>query len=46
MVLPKAIRELARIDAGDELEVGYSGGMGETAKSQQPSLACRIRGNP
>ena len=27
MVLPKAIREMARIEAGDELEVGYSGGM-------------------
>lgn len=27
MVLPKAIREMARIGAGDQLEVGYSGGM-------------------
>lgn len=27
MVLPKAIREMARLAAGDELEVGYSGGM-------------------
>ncbi|MFP4260985.1 MAG: AbrB/MazE/SpoVT family DNA-binding domain-containing protein [Opitutales bacterium] len=26
-VLPKAIREMARLEAGDELEVGYSGGM-------------------
>jgi len=27
MVLPKAIREMARIDTGDELEVGFYGGM-------------------
>lgn len=25
-VIPKAIRELARIKAGDQLDVGYSGG--------------------
>lgn len=27
VVLPKALRELARISEGDELEVGFSGGM-------------------
>lgn len=26
-VLPKAIRDMARLEPGDELEVGYSGGM-------------------
>lgn len=27
MVIPKAVRAMARIAPGDELEVGYSGGM-------------------
>jgi AbrB family looped-hinge helix DNA binding protein len=27
IVLPKAIREMARIEAGNELEIDYSGGM-------------------
>jgi AbrB family looped-hinge helix DNA binding protein len=26
-VIPKAIRKLARIKAGDQLDVGYSGGL-------------------
>ena len=26
-VIPEAIREMARIKAGDELDVGYSGGL-------------------
>ncbi len=27
MVIPEAIREMARIKAGDQLDVGYSGGL-------------------
>lgn len=42
MVLPKAIRELARIEAGDELEVGYSGGM-IVLRKPEPLNATRVR---
>ena len=42
MVLPKAIREMARIDAGDKLEVGYSGGMIVLRKAE-PLDSTRIR---
>jgi bifunctional DNA-binding transcriptional regulator/antitoxin component of YhaV-PrlF toxin-antitoxin module len=42
MVLPKAIREMARIEAGDELEVGYSGGM-VVLRKPEPLDTARIR---
>lgn len=42
MVLPKSIREMARLDAGDELEVGYSGGM-IVLRKPEPLNAARVR---
>jgi AbrB family looped-hinge helix DNA binding protein len=42
MVLPKAIREMARIEAGDELEVGYSGGM-IVLRKPEPFDSARVR---
>lgn len=42
MVLPKAIREMARIEAGDELEVGYSGGM-IVLRKPEPLDTARVR---
>lgn len=42
MVLPKAIREMARIKAGDALEVGYSGGM-IVLRKQLPLDSSRVR---
>ncbi len=42
MVLPKAIREMARLDVGDELEVGYSGGM-IVLRKPEPLNAGRVR---
>lgn len=41
-VLPKAIREMARIEAGDELEVGYSGGM-IVLRKPEPMDTRRVR---
>ena len=41
-VIPEAIRELARIKAGDQLEVGYSGGLIVMRKRQQLTPA-RVR---
>ena len=41
-VLPKAIREMARIEAGDELEVGYSGGM-IVLRKPEPLNTVRVR---
>jgi AbrB family looped-hinge helix DNA binding protein len=42
MVLPKAIREMARLEAGDELEVGYSGGM-IVLRKPDPLDTARVR---
>jgi AbrB family looped-hinge helix DNA binding protein len=42
MVLPKAIREMARIKVGDELEVGYSGGM-IVLRKPEPLDTARVR---
>lgn len=42
MVLPKAIREMARVDAGDKLEVGYSGGM-IVLRKPEPLNTARVR---
>lgn len=42
MVLPKSIREMARIGPGDELEVGYSGGM-IVLRKPEPLNDARIR---
>jgi AbrB family looped-hinge helix DNA binding protein len=41
-VIPEAIREMARIKAGDELEVGYSGGL-IVMRKRQPLTAARVR---
>jgi AbrB family looped-hinge helix DNA binding protein len=42
VVLPKALREMARIAEGDELEVGYSGGMLVLRKAE-PLDAAKVR---
>jgi antitoxin PrlF len=42
MVLPKSIREMARLDVGDELEVGYSGGM-IVLRKPEPLSTTRVR---
>jgi len=42
MVLPKAIRAMARIEAGDELEVGYSGGL-IVLRKPEPLDSLRVR---
>lgn len=42
MVLPKAVRQMARLDVGDELEVGYSGGM-IVLRKPEPLNAARVR---
>jgi AbrB family looped-hinge helix DNA binding protein len=42
MVLPKAIREMARIGAGDELEIGYSAGM-IVLRKPQPLDKAKVR---
>ena len=41
-VLPKAIREMAQIEAGDELEIGYSGGM-IVLRKPEPLDTVRVR---
>ena len=51
-VIPEAIREMARIKAGDQLDVGYSGGLIVMRKRQNltpsrvRSLLLRGRGLP
>lgn len=42
MVLPKSIRAMARLNAGDELEVGYSGGM-IVLRKPEPLNAARVK---
>jgi AbrB family looped-hinge helix DNA binding protein len=42
MVIPEAIREMARIKAGDQLDVGYSGGLIVMRKRQSLTPA-RVR---
>jgi len=42
MVLPKTIREMARLEAGDELEVGYSGGL-ILLRKPEPLDPARVR---
>jgi AbrB family looped-hinge helix DNA binding protein len=41
-VIPEAIRELARIKAGDQLEVGYSAGL-IVMRKRQPLTPARVR---
>lgn len=41
-VIPAAIRELAQVGAGDELEVGYFGGM-IFMRKREPLTAGRVR---
>ena len=41
-VIPEAIREMARIKAGDELEVGYSGGL-IVMRKRQALTPARVR---
>ena len=41
-VIPEAIREIARIKAGDQLDVGYSGGLVVMRKRQSLTPA-RVR---
>ena len=42
MVIPKAIREQARIKAGDQLDVGYSVGL-IVMRKRQPLTPARVR---
>lgn len=41
-VIPQAIREMARIKAGDELDVGYSGGL-IVMRKRQAFTPARVR---
>jgi AbrB family looped-hinge helix DNA binding protein len=41
-VIPEAIREMARIKAGDQLDVGYSGGL-IVMRKRQPLTPARVR---
>lgn len=41
-MLPKAIREMARVEAGDELEVGYCGGL-IVLRKPDPLNSTRVR---
>lgn len=41
-VIPEAIREMARIKAGDQLDVGYSGGL-IVMRKRQPLTPSRVR---
>ena len=41
-VIPQAIREMARIKAGDQLDVGYSGGL-IVMRKRQPLTPARVR---
>lgn len=42
MVIPKSVRAMARIDPGDELEVGFSGGM-IVLRKPEPLNSDRVR---
>jgi AbrB family looped-hinge helix DNA binding protein len=42
MVIPEAIREQARIEAGDELDIGFSDGL-IVLRKRRPLTAARIR---
>jgi AbrB family looped-hinge helix DNA binding protein len=42
MVIPKAIREQARLRKGDELDVGYANGL-IVMRKRQPLNAARVR---
>lgn len=42
MVIPEAIREQARIRAGDEVEVGYANGL-VVLRKRQPLTPARVR---
>ena len=42
MVIPKSVRTMARIAAGDELEVGFSGGM-IVLRKPEPLDTARVR---
>jgi len=42
MVVPEAIREMARIKAGDQLDVGYSGGL-IVMRKRQALTPARVR---
>ena len=41
-MIPEAIREMARIKAGDQLDVGYSGGL-IVMRKRQPLTPARVR---
>ena len=41
-VIPAPIREMARIKTGDQLDVGYSGGL-IVMRKRQPLTASRVR---
>jgi AbrB family looped-hinge helix DNA binding protein len=41
-VIPEAIREMAHIKAGDQLDVGYSGGL-IVMRKRQPLTPSRVR---
>ncbi|MCX6924962.1 MAG: AbrB/MazE/SpoVT family DNA-binding domain-containing protein [Verrucomicrobia bacterium] len=41
-VIPEAIREMARIKAGDQLDVGYAGGL-IVMRKRQPLTPARVR---
>jgi AbrB family looped-hinge helix DNA binding protein len=42
MVIPEAVREQARIRAGDEVEVGYTNGL-VILRKRQPLTPARVR---
>ncbi|MCG3148600.1 MAG: hypothetical protein PCFJNLEI_02045 [Verrucomicrobiae bacterium] len=42
MVIPEAVREQARIHAGDEVEVGYANGL-VVLRKRQPLTAAHVR---
>ena len=42
MVIPEAVREQARIRAGDEVEIGYANGL-IVLRKRRPLTAARVR---
>ena len=42
MVIPEAVREQARIRAGDEVEIGYANGL-VVLRKRQPLTPARVR---
>ena len=42
MVIPEAVREQARIQAGDEVEIGYTNGL-VVLRKRRPLTAARVR---